>query len=197
MKGNVGRWLLGAIAWVGWSSGGPWLYYPLSAAATTAGLKTAEQVDTRCPTDIKVLSKLLLADLPSYTNRVIQRQQQSSAIRNYIIVASQPEFTPLVLSSRQYQPVFPDSQPQQIFFSLLERQYFFNQIQKVQQYYWLFLANTASGWRLVSLYSRRSPLAEDGPISPLQESSDSFVAQAIRLWLKDCRAGAINPTPED
>ena len=72
-----------------------------------------------CPPKLAELAPKMLADLPSYTNRVIQRSiinhTQNLTIRNYVIVASNPELEPLPLINRQFKPVFPDTS-QQLFF---------------------------------------------------------------------------------
>jgi hypothetical protein len=92
---------------------------------------------------------------------------------------------------------------QQVFFTTLERQYWRNQMVSLQNYHWLFLVQNQDGWYLGLLYSSlgRYP-SGDGPLSPVasqraptppEESSDGIIGQAIRLWLRDCRAGAVFP----
>ena len=80
----------------------------------------------------------------------------------------------------------------QIFISTLERQYTGLQSSQLQQFHWLFLAQTRQGWRLVNIYSRTSgfPTANTA-ISPPIESSKTVVGEAIRIWLNDCYLGKV------
>lgn len=148
----------------------------------------------RCPQTIEGLAPKLLADLPSYTNRVIQRSivnyQHNPMSRAYVIIASQPELEPLPLSSRQYQPAFPDTS-QQLFFTLLERQYATARVTELQSFYWAFFTVTDQGWRLLTLFSQLASTHKDDPPLPPQDASNGAIAQAINLWLKDCNAEAI------
>ncbi|MEM6613187.1 MAG: hypothetical protein AAF652_13205, partial [Cyanobacteria bacterium P01_C01_bin.72] len=76
-----------------------------------------------CPQDIQTLTASLLEDLPSYSNRVIQRTQdlnQAAGIENYSLTASQAEFEPLGLPRLQYGQI-AEQDPEQIFFTVLER----------------------------------------------------------------------------
>ncbi|HEY9693529.1 MAG TPA: hypothetical protein V6D15_15070 [Oculatellaceae cyanobacterium] len=151
-----------------------------------------------CPADVQDLTTLLLRDLPSYANRVIQRSRriarkaEISAL--YVIVAGRPEFIPLSLKPGEYSSTTaPDvlEQPQQVFFTTLERQYADGKVFELQNFHWLFLTNTDSGWRLALMYSRFSPSPSVKPATPPQESSNGIMGQAIRVWLKDCNAGAV------
>lgn len=146
-----------------------------------------------CPADLETLTALLLQDLPSYANRVTQRSrrlERSVNLFSYVIVAGKPEFEPLNLSQLQYTPVLPDTS-EQIFFTTLERRYSNNQAIETQNYHWLFLTQTSSGWRLVLLFSQFGSVNPEQPPTPPQETSDGVIGQAVRLWLRDCRAGAI------
>ncbi|MGH2415856.1 MAG: hypothetical protein ACRDEA_19635, partial [Microcystaceae cyanobacterium] len=146
-----------------------------------------------CPTDLKTLTPLLLNDLPSYANRVIQRSRKrdrSADLFSYVIVAGKPEFEPLNLSQLQYTHLLPDTS-EQLFFTTLERRYSNNRAIETQNYYWLFLTQTPSGWRLVTLVSRFGSPAQAQLFLPPQENSDGVIGQAVHLWLRDCRAGAI------
>ena len=147
-----------------------------------------------CPQKLADLAPKMLADLPSYTNRVIQRSiinhTQNLLIRNYVIVASHPELEALPLINRQFKPVFPDTS-QQLFFTLLERQYATERAIELQNHYRAFFDLTDQGWRLILLFSHPSSLDKNEPFFPTQESEDSAIAQAINLWLRDCNAGAI------
>ena len=141
-----------------------------------------------CPTELEPLTRALLRDLPAYMNRFSRRNQVRTS--TYAIVASQPEFEPLPIGSSQYPA---DQSLKQVFFTVLERQYAQRQAAESQQFHWLFLAKTASGWRLALLYSRlgSAPAAEQKRLSPPRETSQGATGQAVQTWLRDCQAGAI------
>ena len=146
-----------------------------------------------CPTDLKTLTNLLLEDLPNYSNRVLKRTQdihQDVGIDNYIIVAGQPELEPLNLPQINYD-LDSSEQPEQIFFTTLERQYFNNRKIERETYHWLFVTLTDDGWYMFTLFSRFGDSIENTPPSPPQETSDGIIGQAISLWLRDCRAGVV------
>lgn len=147
-----------------------------------------------CPGDLNSLVDRLLQDLPSYTNRVITRSQidQKLSTPLFVIIAGRPEFEPLPLglTASQYAGQIPDD-TQQVFFTTLERQYGSNRAVKLQNYHWLFLTKTSAGWKLVTVYSQLASLhPDDVPLPPI-ETSQGTVGQAIRLWLRDCQAGAL------
>ncbi|MEM7593747.1 MAG: hypothetical protein AAF383_19925 [Cyanobacteria bacterium P01_A01_bin.83] len=146
-----------------------------------------------CPDNINKLTGLLLNDLPSYSNRVIQRTQdlnQDAGIENYIVTASAAEFEPLGLPRIQYSPL-DDQDPQQIFFTVLERQYLNNKIVDIQTYHWLFLTQTDSGWRTVMMFSRYGNSTTNTPPTPPRETTNGIIGRGVQLWLRDCRAGTI------
>jgi hypothetical protein len=147
-----------------------------------------------CPTNIASLANLLARDLPSYTNRVIQRRRKlSDKLYTSILAVGKPDFTPIAIVSREYPPQYPQSAPSQLFISSLERQYTGIKATDLQQFHWLFLAKTSLGWRLVNIYTRTSTEARtnDSPITPPIESSKSSIGEAVRLWLNDCYFGKI------
>lgn len=144
--------------------------------------------------DLDKLINQLLQDLPSYANRVSQRARRLNRtvdIYSYVLLAGRPEFAPLTLGPGVYQPAEPqlgDQQPQQVFFTTLERQYIDGKPVELQQYHWLFLTKTDSGWRLAIMFSRTGSYPEGKPPTPPRESSDGVIAQAISTWLRDyCR----------
>ncbi len=146
-----------------------------------------------CPNNVKELTALLLKDLPAYSNRVIQRTQdinQAAGIENYIIIASAAEFEPLALPRLQYNTI-DDRDPEQVFFTVLERQYINRQIVEIQTYHWLFLTRTDSGWRAVMMFSRFGNSLENQPPTPPRETTDGIIGRAVQLWLRDCRAGTV------
>ncbi len=147
-----------------------------------------------CSANLASLSNLLVRDLPSYTNRVIQRRRKlSDRLYSSILAVGKPEFTPIEILSREYPPQFPQAAPSQVFISTLERQYTGAKFDELQQFHWLFLAKTKVGWRLVNIYTRTSTPSRtsDSPISPAVESSKTSVAEGVRLWLNDCYFGKI------
>ncbi len=153
-----------------------------------------KQPTTNCPTDLETLTVRMLKDLPNYANRVIQRGRRLERdvdIFSYILVAGRPEFQPLDLGSSQYKPVFPDS-TEQIFFTTLEREHGGETAAVIENYHWLFLTETSSGWRLVMMFSRLGSSSPDFPLSPVLDSSNSAIAEGIRIWLRDCRANSLH-----
>jgi hypothetical protein len=147
-----------------------------------------------CPSDVETLTTLLLKDLPSYANRVIQRTQKlnrDAGFDSYVVLAGRAEFEPLNLPQINYNP--NDSEPpQQVFFTTLERHYYQNQKREIQTYHWLFLTETDSGWRMVTMFSRFGGSAQEYPPTPPQESSNGIIGQAVNLWLRDCRSKITN-----
>ena len=146
-----------------------------------------------CPDDVEQLTALLLEDLPAYSNRVIQRTQdlnQAAGIENYIITASKAEFEPLPLPRLQYNSI-DDKDPEQIFFTVFERQYIEGKIVEIQTYHWLFITQTDSGWRTVMMFSRFGNDNEYRPPTPPKETTDGILGRGVQLWLRDCRAGTV------
>jgi hypothetical protein len=143
-----------------------------------------------CPADLEALVDRLLQDLPSYANRVIVRSgfapNNSRAIgdvQRQIILAGRAEFEPLPLN---FEEALPEN-ASQVFITTLELQYRGGNRVEIQQYHWLFLAKTEKGWELVKIVSRFGTVADVSPLSPA-ESEKSAIAEAIRLWLRDCHA---------
>lgn len=160
--------------------------------STTEQKKTT---NSNCPADVKKLTNLLLENLPGYANRVIQRTRLlQDGLYSYVLVAGRPQFKPLSLGPGIYAPVPPGEEvqpPEQVFFTTLERQYTHNEAVTIQHYYWLFLTQTESGWKMAMLFSRfGSPAPGRAPLAP-RGASNGAIGQAISLWLRDCRAGEI------
>ncbi|ESA34151.1 hypothetical protein N836_18050 [Leptolyngbya sp. Heron Island J] len=150
---------------------------------------------TSCPTDLDSLSKLLIRDIPSYTNRILQSSVADipTAYRPaYVIAASQPDQVPLEIRDRVY-TTLPDSSEQlrQLFFTTLERQYSGLEATAINHFHWLFLAPDDMGWRMVFMFSAIAA-GDDAQIPP-RDSSQGSVGQAVQQWLRDCRAEAIFP----
>lgn len=160
-----------------------------------------------CPTDLQRLVIQLLDALPSYANRVASRNldlsRRPADPRSLVLVASRPDFTPIELPPTPGDPVSGgDSELQQVFFTTLERQYWQNRVVSLQHHHWLFLVQTPEGWRMALMYSSLGPHSAEGgpqgrPPTPPYESSDGTVGQAVRLWLRDCRAGAVFLAPAE
>lgn len=159
---------------------------------------------TTCPDRLEDLMLLLLRDLPSYANRVTARsfdapigvssRRINESRPGYVLLAGQPEFGPLTLGPGSYIATQPIAdQPDQVFFTTLERQYAAGRSVSLQHYHWLFLTQSTSGWRLVALFSRIGDEPADQPPTPPQDTTQGSIAQSIRLWLQDCRSGAISP----
>ncbi|MBV8883800.1 MAG: hypothetical protein JO235_07335 [Chroococcidiopsidaceae cyanobacterium CP_BM_RX_35] len=152
-----------------------------------------------CPADVKTLTTELLRDLPSYANRISQSSRPLNSrpdLSTYVVLAGRPEFAPLTLGPGEYLPstpgLSPQQEPQQVFITTLERQYTAGKAIELQQYHWLFLTRTSSGWQLSMMFSRTGPYRVGRPLTPPRDSSNGVIAQAIRTWLRDCRAGAVS-----
>ena len=174
----------------------PWLFGLLLILnfISPPWVKAQEKIrGVACPSDIETLMDWMLADLPSYANRVTQRAIRSDRavnLYNYVLLAGNPEFEPLPLSSLQYESKLPDD-TQQVFFTTLERQYTETAAIELQNYYWLFLVKSPDGWRLTLLFAQLADLEGDDLPLPPQDARNGAIGQGIRLWLKDCRAGVL------
>ncbi|NEQ43319.1 MAG: hypothetical protein F6K00_07065 [Leptolyngbya sp. SIOISBB] len=149
-----------------------------------------------CPDDLESLTAGLLRDLPSYANRVARRTLGATPDDTdfgTVLLAGRAEFEPLPLETLAFEPVGNDA-AQQVFFTTLERQYQDTEVIMLELYHWLFLVPTTDGWRLTLMFSRLAGAEQvTRPPTPPQESSDGITGQAVRLWLRDCRAGAVFP----
>ncbi|MEG4075942.1 hypothetical protein QUA30_25285 [Microcoleus sp. Pol14C2] len=146
-------------------------------------------VRSPCAADLETLVDRLLQDLPSYANRVIVRSHfspnkntPSGYALPQIILAGRPEFEPLPLNSGDALP----ENARQVFITTLERQYRGGKPVEIEQYHWLFFTKTEKGWELAKIVSRFGTAADIRPL--LGQDSESEIAEAIRLWLRDCQA---------
>ncbi|MEL7034405.1 MAG: hypothetical protein AAFO04_02115 [Cyanobacteria bacterium J06592_8] len=138
-----------------------------------------------CPIELQSLVDEMLPDLPSYANRVIQRQDRNRR-DTYVLLAKQlDELEPLPFNVNLENP----DDTNLIYLTTLERQHDRNQILRFQQFHWVFLRKTASGWELENIFSKSNSYPRYGLYSLPGDSSKSAIAQAIRLWLRDCHAG--------
>jgi hypothetical protein len=152
----------------------------------------------QCPADLPTLTPLLLRDLPSYANRVSQRAYtnfRTADLPGYVILADRPEYEPLSLNPESLNTAIAsptaEDQPAQIFFTTLERQYVSGKSVSLQHYHRVFLVETEEGWQLALMFSTIGNYPADQPPTPPQDTSQGVIAQAIRLWLRDCRAGSV------
>ncbi|MEO0824574.1 MAG: hypothetical protein AAFW84_03945 [Cyanobacteria bacterium J06635_15] len=165
------------------------------------------RVRTPCPADLDTLMQGLLRDLPSYTNRVHQRSSgpyREIQLPGSVLIASQPDFRPLTLNDWG-SPQSTTPEPQnledptlyQVFFTTLEGQQTDAEAQRLQRYHWVFLTRSSEAdndWRLAFMYSRIGDYpAVVSPATPPEETTYSAIGQGIRLWLRDCRAQAVDP----
>ncbi|MEH2374303.1 hypothetical protein [Nostoc sp.] len=147
--------------------------------------------------NLEILTIQLLQDLPSYTNRVSQRARRlsrSSDFYSYMLVAGRPEFTPLPLNLEEYSADASKSATsavEQVFFTTLERQYIGKKAVELQEFHWLLLTKTKSGWQLVMMFSQIGSHSTQQPLSPPRDSSNGTVAQGVKTWLRDCQAGSV------
>ena len=178
-------------------------FFPVLSYTADATLRVSQQQtrtpNPQCPADVETLIALLLRDLPSYANRVTQRarrRDRSVEVYSYVILAGRPEFEPLTLGPGEYTDARPTSNSpdiKQVFITTLERQYVGNKPVQLQQYHWLFLTKTNSGWRLAIMFSQTGLYPAFRPPTAPRESSQGVISQAIQIWLRDCRAGVIRP----
>ncbi|WP_205879056.1 hypothetical protein [Leptolyngbya sp. BC1307] len=159
---------------------------------------------TTCPAEVEPLTALLLRDIPNYTNRVLQRtvaalpgneaDGRAPYRPSYVLIAGRSELEPLDLNDYMY-TTSPDAGGPitQIFFTTLSRQYSGLRDKQVQEYHWLFLTQADDGWRLALMFSAIDDVGNVRSPLPPRENSHGSVGQAVQLWLRDCRAGAIYP----
>jgi hypothetical protein len=174
---------------LGWTMMGIWL--GLSSAWGAGAIAPPSRLS--CPQEVDRLATLLVRDLPSYANRVTVRNKRLSDLPNLptVVIASQPELEPLPLMAGGAIPQDPNLK--QIFITTLERQTTARQIHQLQQYHWLFLVKTGRGWQLAQSYTRTGSYPAGKTLTPPRESSQGAIAQSIKLWLRDCQAGAVRP----
>lgn len=165
------------------------ILWPMSPTVSSA---FATSIPSICPTEVEPLAKLLVRDLPGYANRatIKGRSRSQSKELTHVVIASQPEFEPIVLPKSQ-RHLKPDPNLYQVFFTTLERQTMGDRMYEFQQYHWLFLAKTRVGWRLTQSFSRTSRYPKGDSLTAQRESTQGAVAQGVRFWLRDCNAGSI------
>lgn len=153
---------------------------------------------TSCPENLETLVAALLRDLPSYANRVASRSLGVAEETGFgtVLLAGAAELEPIDLERRASSqlPGSVETDTQQVFFTTLERRYRNREAFNLQGFHWLFLAPSEDGWWLGPMYSSFASYPDGGDRStPPLESSQGIIGQAVQLWLRDCRAGAIVP----
>ncbi len=153
--------------------------------------------------NIETLTTQLLRDLPSYANRASQRARppllsRTPDVYSYMMVAGRPEFAPLPLNPSGYSTdalKTTSEKVDQVFFTTLERQYIQGKAVDLQQFHWLFLTKTKTGWRLAMMFSQIGYYPAIKPPTPPRDSSNGVIAQAINAWLRDCQARSVGTQP--
>ncbi|MDZ7951868.1 hypothetical protein [Nostoc sp. DedQUE09] len=195
-------WLLACGFWVVVSNSFTYPAYSINATPKPSALAQRENVNSGerslcSEQNLETLTIQLLQKLPSYTNRASQRARRlsrSSEVYSYMLVAGKPEFTPLPLNLEEYSADASKSATsgvEQVFFTTLERQYIGKKVVELQQFHWLLLTKTQSGWQLVMMFSQAGSYSQQQPLSPPRNSSNGTVAQGIKAWLRDCEAGSL------
>jgi hypothetical protein len=164
---------------------GSWLMMFLPASS--------DQSTSTCPNKLEDLASLLIPQLPSYANRVIQRSRKLKRnydLYSYVVVAGKPELQPLKLTNQQYTPVFPETS-EQLFLTTLERKYIDNRLVETQNYHWIFLTYTSNGWKLVLSFSRFGSSFPNSTPYPIEETTHSVMGETMGLLLRDCEAGRL------
>ncbi len=176
----------------------------VSSIVNTASI-ASEPKNSTCPQDIQSLTTLMLRDLPGYANRAMQRSRRlgSGSSNSYVVVAGNPDFNPINTDINPISGIgiqsdiatqrLGERQLQQVFFTTLNREYQGSRLVEVQEFHRLFLVQTSQGWQLTLMYSRSGSIGSQSPQAPtpVRESLNSAVGQAVSTWLRDCQAGTL------
>ncbi|WP_413167118.1 hypothetical protein ACL6C3_10505 [Capilliphycus salinus ALCB114379] len=163
---------------------------PLSVSALTVSrtiIRPNSVNQQTCPADLQTLLDEMLPDLPSYTNRVIERRSNSRDSKrdtSILLAGKLDELEPLPFNVNLD---YPD-ETFLVYLKTWQRQYYNNKVIRVQQYHWLFLRKSSSGWEFEKMFSKSSSYPRYGFYPVPGETSKSAIAEAIRLWLRDCKA---------
>lgn len=202
LKNKNYSWLLACGFWVLGSNNFAYPAFSINLTPKPSALAEKENVNggvkSLCSEqNLETLTTQLLEDLPSYTNRASQRARRlkrSSDVYSYMLVAGRPEFTPLPLNLEEYSADASKSSAsgvEQVFFTTLGRQYIGKKAVELQEFHWLLLTKTKTGWRLVMMFSQTGSYSGQQPVSPPRDSSKGTVAQGVKTWLRDCQAGSV------
>jgi hypothetical protein len=141
---------------------------------------------------LETIATQLMLDLPSYTNRVIQRSRRLSRSVDsfsYILAAGKPEFQSLPLNPGIDNGDKDNAENvKQVFFTTLERKYINKKAVELQEFHRLFLTKTNAGWTVVMMFTQNSSYPVKLPIAPPRNSSNGAIAQGVKLWFRDCQA---------
>lgn len=132
---------------------------------------------------------------------------------SHVLIAGQVNLEPLDLAEYTYTTSPEAGGPiEQVFFTTRSRQYSqqsFGSVgrdpgsdssrningdisaEDVEEFHWAFLTQTTGGWRLAFMFSSVDDVDNRRTALPPRENSQGSVGQAVQLWLRDCRAGAI------
>lgn len=173
-----------------------WGVSPAAIARHPAPVFASRTVPATCPLDLATLADRLAQDLPAYANRVSQRSRLSPDWQpSTMLIASRPDLEPLPLGGihggSTLSPPSASDPIQQIFLTTLSRRSTLGRSIILQQFHWLLLSRNDQGWWLVMSFSRIGGYPLTQPPTLPQDSSQGVVAQAVRLWLRDCRAGSL------
>lgn len=139
----------------------------------------------------KLIDELML-DLPNYANRVTQRSRRLKRkvdVFSYVLVAGKPDLSPLPLNPGiNNNQEYDSADVKQVFFTTLERQYINKKTVELQEFHRLFLTKTNTGWEMVMMFTQTGTYPVKPPIAPARDSSNSAIAQGVKLWLRDCNS---------
>lgn len=174
------------------------IFYPQPGLTSQSIPLTPDPIrpSSRCPEDIQRLMKGMLRDLPGYANRVASRSLGITEETGFgtLLLVSPAEFEPIDLDERPSSQLPNAAQElHQVFFTSLERRYQAGEALNLQGFHWLFLTPGPEGWWLSLMYSSFGNYPEEVNPTPPQETSQGIIGQAVQLWLRDCRAGAVSP----
>ena len=144
--------------------------------------------------DFAEIMPQLLSDLPSYSNRVIQRArklEREEDTYSHVLEAGGADFQPLALKQQQFTPQAEDT-TEQVFFATLDRQYINDAVVTLEQHHWLFVTPSSGGWSVVHLLSAANTENNETLIIPPRISTSGSVGKAIQLWLRDYNAYCAN-----
>ena len=177
--------------WFSWLVICSYFHYPVIAKNIPSQPVNPEISNSCSEQSLETLTTQMMLDLPSYTNRVIQRYRRLS--RNYetfsyILAAGKPEFASLPLNPGiDNGDKYNVDDVRQVFFTTLERKYIHKKAVELQEFHRLFLTKTNIGWTVVMMFSQTSSYPVKPPIAPPRDSSNSAIAQSVKLWLRDCQ----------
>ncbi|MBS0018721.1 MAG: hypothetical protein KFF72_20620 [Arthrospira sp. SH-MAG29] len=144
----------------------------------------------QCPLELNKLLAELVVDLPAYANRVIMRSPPTNHLQDIptsVILAT--NLPPETLPVSEHLPTdLPTGDDISLGFIVTrERLYTNNRMLVIRRYHWLFMRSTPNGWELVKMLSKSDPYPGYRILPQPWDSSQSAIARAIRLWLRDCQ----------